>query len=278
MNERDAPCVQIDVRIRTGMRGTPLKKFGPYQLRQTGRGENAVWGVFDTRTKERVVFSFCRESADFVAARLASGNPVQTPHAHLEHCLSHYASVFGSRFAHYKHTYLAGGTGLRWIHGGLVSEDVTFLTEKGAALWLAAQARERAERQEQRRTLRALAEDLDSIPLERVASLHALLTPEDPDPLAAYRAGTWPDAAGSCMLSPIHEGSEEFTPLGVLLSATFPIDPAWLDDARTAVRHLLAHGQNPEEDGTDSRAVLLAWASRLTAKYGGVWSPTTEGP
>lgn len=243
--------------------GTPLRRFGHYRVTQTHRGEAPTWAVYDTRRGERLLFSFCKASADFAAERLATGRPLQTPDEATERSLRLYGSIYPSRFALYDHRYVVLGNGLDWINGGLAERDVTFLTDEGARAWEARHGAEREETNRRTREHNALMAQASALLGEAYEP-----EPEEPDRLAQYRAGTWPEVGERTRLYP---GGEEYSRLAQLLRMdTAAVDPAWLDDARAACRLLLAHGTS-DGGARDTVAMLRGWAARLAAKHGGEW-------
>jgi hypothetical protein len=240
------------------MEGTPLRRFGHYLVTQPRRGKHPHWFVYDTRTEERVLYSECRESADEGARRLATGRPLYTPDEALTRAVERYPTIYPSRLRYYDHVYLTNGNGLSWVSGGIADTDVTDLTAAGVAMLDAREALRQSENREDRsETMRRIFDEIDE---ERRAESDAIKW--------QFAAGTWPDARGSerlCHASvgcPMHD---------LTRMTTTAVDPAWLMDARHAMRLLLAHGT--DGDGYDTLATLRVWAAMLSERHGGSWLP-----
>ncbi len=250
--------------MRHNYEGTPLRRFGHFRVTQTKRTPYAAWAVFDERTGDRVLWSFCKASADFGAERLATGRPLETPTEATERSLRLYGSIYPSRLALWDHRYLTIGNGLEWINGGLTSDDVTMLTPEGERSRIEEKERHRAEDAAREATFAELAAETDD------PRLRALFAPR-PDNFALYRAGTWPEVGDRETLYP---ASEDYSRLAMLMRMeTAAVDPEWMDDARAATRAFLAHGVDMPEHGDGTVAKVRGWAARLAAKHGGEWSP-----
>lgn len=244
--------------------GTPLRRFGHYRVTQTKRTPYAAWAVYDTRTGDRVAWSFCKASADFAAERVSTGRPLETPTEALERSLRLFGSIYPSRFRLWDHRYLTIGNGLEWINGGLTSDDVTMLTPEGERARIEEKERHRLEDEAHEALYASLAGADDKLGL----SLRAMLAPR-PDNFALYRAGAWPEVGEHTALYP---ASGDYSRLAMLARMdTAAIDPEWMEDARAATRLLLAHGTDGDRVGTVAR--VRGWAQQLAAKHGGQWEP-----
>jgi len=241
------------------MRGTPLRRFGAYLVTQPRRGRGAFWEVYDA-DGERVLYSESHASANEAARRLATGRPLLTPDESRARSIARYSSIYPSRFAWFDHTYLTNGNGLAWINGGLVDTDVTLLTPEGCAM---VDERQKRAREERRATAPAWRRTLDEHEDQYDAEEAALS--------ARYLAGGWPDVTAD--RSTLYPASEDYSCMGELLTMpTASVAPEWLDDARAAMRMLLAHGR--DGDHRDTLATLREWVPRLAARHGGEWLQT----
>lgn len=266
--------------------GTPLRKFGNFRVYQTKRGQFPWFAVNDTRTDARLVYSECRESANFAAERLAEGRPLQTPKEAMDRSLADYASIYPTRFAYYDHVYIVNGNGMDWINGGLADSDVTRLSPEGHAM-LVARESGRKERE------RAMFAKYDSVMTEALKFLGKEHTREpsfceEEDAIrAAYLAGTWPDAmtaenaprryrdalAGGRPLNVPYPPCQ-YSCMAELAKGIDNVDHEWIDDARKASVLILTHGQNDPDRPTErAMETIASWAETLAARYGGRWTP-----
>lgn len=242
--------------------GTLLRRFGRYLVTQPRRGAYPFWRVYDRETNEAILYSEHRASADEGARRLATGRPIYTPAEMLTRSIARYASLYPSRARYLDHVYLTNGNGLDWINGGLADANVTDLTDEGAAMLTARDARRRAE-ERMRETSDICARIRDKVDREIAAEENVIR--------AQFAAGTWPNAIGPTRLYPASDG---YCALHELISLPSPA-PEWVNDARVATRLLLAHGANARE-GDNTIALVREWADALAARFGGQWRP--DGP
>jgi hypothetical protein len=252
--------------------GTPLKKFGPFQVFQPRRGTHPHWRVYNTDTGADMGISSVVESANFAARRLAEGQPMETPQERLETAMELYALIYPTKFRYYTSVYLNGH---KWVNGGLYDDDLTEYTPEGRA-WR--RARQEADHRQHRQ---GLAGYPDESAIETAATL------------AAYRAGTWPDAAdprtakqeflvgttigivptptNGIIYLPDEELTKPHTSLGMLTVPDTWATPEWLEDARKATQLILRYGE--ERDGQSFLETITRWARDLTLRYGGQWLP-----
>lgn len=244
--------------------GTPLRRFGRYLVTQPRRGARAFWRVYDRETEEAILYSEHRASADEGARRLATGRPIYTPAEMLARSIARDASLYPSRVRYLDHVYLTNGNGLDWINGGLTGSNVTDLTDEGAAMLTARDARRRAE-ERMRETSDICARIRDEVNCEIAAEENAIR--------AQFAASTWPDAIKPTRLYPASIG---YCALHELIALPSPA-PEWVDDARAATQLLLAHGANARE-GDNTIALVREWANALAARLGGQWLPDEVAP
>lgn len=222
------------------MEGTPLKKFGPYQVRQSRRGK--TFGTFHLYDQDgqRVLFSFHKGSIYLAAEKLASGKPIQTPQEARDHSVRTYALIYPSRFSWYNQTYAVIGNGLEWINGGLVADDVTSLTPEGAEI---------------------------NNRMEDPKGRWKTPLPEEEANIRAYLDGTWPEFGGRGKLYPLHDPYSCLGEMALRVTRGEEFDPLWVEDARTAALMFW------KVVGVDQSSVnlLLKWCHTLEKKYGGQW-------
>jgi len=90
------------------MRGTPLKKFGPYRATQSHRRYTVgpvpgydCWDLWDTRTDTLVGFSFFKEAVYRVGNLLQGGGPAFSPKEYRDLVVSTTPHWVGSLFEYY---------------------------------------------------------------------------------------------------------------------------------------------------------------------------------
>lgn len=218
------------------MEGTPLKKFGPYQVHQVRRGSYPTFHLYD-QGWSRVLFSFHKGSIYFAAEKLATGKPIHTPREAMDFSLQNYALIYPSRFSWYCHTYATIGNGLEWVNGGLISDDVTSLTPEGREF-------------------------------EKSKYNYGIFgpIPEEEENLRSYLNGTWPDFAGRCDLYPLHDTYSRLGEMAHGVAKGDSFDPEWVEDARTAF-NLLATKATEAGD----IELLQKWSGMFERALGGVW-------
>lgn len=120
------------------MRGTPLKKFGPYRATQSHR-KYAVgpvpgydcWDLWDTRTDTLVGFSFFKEAVYRAGNLLQGGGPAFSPKEYRDLVVSTTPHWVGSLFEYYQRIFCQGGMGDVWVSGGLLPRVLDPLSEGG---------------------------------------------------------------------------------------------------------------------------------------------------
>ncbi len=223
------------------MEGTPLRKFGQYQVRQIRRGKTfGTFHLYD-QNGHRVLFSFHKESMYLAAEKVASGKPIHTPQEARDHSVRNYALIFPSRFSWYNHTYAVIGNGLEWINGGLISDDVTSLTPEGAKI---------------------------NDRLEDPSNRWSEPLPEETENLRAYQNGTWPEFGHKGTLYPLHDTYSCLGELADRVSKGEKFDPLWVEDARiAAIMFWKVIGLKPQSSVNS----LTRWCTVLRMEYGGQW-------
>lgn len=184
-----------------------------------------------------VVYSWHQGSAEFAAERLRAGGPIQTPNEFRTSAVNAYASIFPSRLRFYDHTYLVLGSGNDWVQGGIISRDVTPITDEG--------------RQYMRQSgLGCSAHDVQAQRIWR-----------------QYHDKTWPyfhRERSQNRLYPLQDNStSRFSEMHALPS----VDPLWLQDAQEAMKLFLMFGVDQEH----TMDHLRSWAHNLTKKFGEGW-------
>lgn len=211
------------------------KPFPPAPRVEVRTRGGSLWEVF--LDGESVVYSFCGASAQFAAERLRFGGPIQNPYEFRTSAVNAYASIFPSRLRFYDHTYLVLGSGNDWVQGGIISRDVTHITDEG--------------RQYMRQSGQGCS--AHDVQAQRVWK--------------QYHDKTWPyfhhDQSRN-VLYPLREDS--ISRFSEMQNLSF-VDPLWLEDAQEAMRDLLRYGVNLEH----TRDHLKRWAYNLTKKFGEGW-------
>ena len=257
-------------------RGTPLRKFGTYQVTQPHRGTYSSWAVYDAHDNH-VCYATVRESAYYAAEKLARGLPLVTPKEKRDYSVTHYPSLYPCRLRYYDSLYLSLNGD--WINGGLSEKDVTNLTPEGEA-HLERQRKER-EKEEGARYAKAGIDIKRLLEDPKYEDLHG---PKDETTLAAYRDGTWPDVLearpnnmwgetmwGYTKLYPVADDEGKYTAFGALVHHDPKPTEEWLEDARVGMKLLLSRGTVDMHGSQKTLEVLNGWVDRLTTKYGGAW-------
>lgn len=265
-------------------RGTPLKKFGLYQVRQLRWGSYPSWSVCDIND-EQICYSTVKASAYFVAEKLASGLPIVSPQESLDNSMSLYPSLYPCKLRYYDHLFLTNGNGMDWINGGLCESDVTRYTAEGLA-WYERKEREREEAEEARSPGHKARLDR----YMRDHDAEDIFGPSDATIRKWYAEGTWPDVLpprepksewlrgmGSRWgYTKLYPASDRYCTLWELAAQDHNPTEEWLECARTGCRIILTHGTNdPERKTEDTVGKVREWATTCQAKYGGVWLPQT---
>jgi hypothetical protein len=209
-----------------------------------------------------------KDAAYMAAARLSKNTPVFTPQEARDHTVLLYPTLFPNLFRYYEHTYLFAESGLRWCSGGLTPSDASALTASGRRILRDAHKYRAAHYAQELRPI------VQSLVAKRSDAARALR--------AAYRAGTWPEADGECVLPPFWSDAARGVPLGVLVTAPDgTANEEWLEDARMAMRVFLTYGRDPKRapgsPPVQSLRVLEHWALQLAERFGGNWFASVSG-
>lgn len=228
------------------MRGTPLKKFGPYRVTQPHRKYKVgsipgydCWDLWDTRTDTLVGYGFVKDAVYRAGDFLQHGGPALTPQGYRHMTVETYPQWTGSLFEYYQ--FVFSGVGSYWINGGLLPRILDPLSEEGRK-----KERDRTDKNHEWMIL-------DGEPI----------FPTSKSIIDQYLRGDWPvepvplriDVPGDSIRKLHPVGSD--SPFGQLMGdPTIPVTLEWLAECLSACAILLEIGTGDKTELTNIQSML----------------------